>query len=268
MAKFAHVPKRVAQHGIFVSAAEAPPTILKPGQTDVAGVPIFTEEAKPHRETYLTQDQNRESVYTTALGRQTLPEEYLNPPRRFRPHHISIDQARARASTGTRHWESEYKAAAQKGPLEFGSTTPRVERVTLSGVCHAGDTSSYTQEFGKYGSNPLDRLSYGSTKLPVLRHSLNFGTTKGTNHLPGYQGYVPFHAGNAPTARVQDGARTRSTDKTNITQTYHVKLVGYAGHQPENAYNDRYATRCHEDARADKVLDGMTPRQAAAPHMA
>jgi hypothetical protein len=31
----------------------------------------------------------------------------------------------------------------------------------------------------------------------------------------------------------------RSTDKSNLTATFHTNMVGYSGHKPQNARNDR-----------------------------
>jgi len=219
---------------------------------------IFAREAKPNRETYLTQDQCRESHYKATVANVTLPEDYLNPQKPIVP----PDRVKGHASGksgGTGHWVSEYKATSQSGPMEYNP--PAAPSNAWHGAGRQGDDTSYTQEFGKYGSNPRDRLLMNREpgKLPVLRHALNVGTTKGTNYVPGYQGYIPFHAATPEAARALEGAELRSTEKMNLGQTFHVNLVGYAGHSPQSARNDRGGRK--PSGLTTHGKDFLTPRQ-------
>merc|ERR1719198_2134759 len=69
--------------------------------------------------------------------------------------------------------------------------------------------------------------------------ALTVGTAKGTCHMPGYQGFLPTNTANPRCAAIAHGENTRTTDKTNLTSTFHTNIVGYAGHKPTNAANDR-----------------------------
>jgi hypothetical protein len=68
----------------------------------------------------------------------------------------------------------------------------------------------------------------------------SIGTTKTTNHIPGYNGYLPKTDLN-PTAILHGmGEAPRATIiKQNIVENYSVKIPGYAGHMPMSVLNDR-----------------------------
>ncbi|CAK9023362.1 unnamed protein product [Durusdinium trenchii] len=75
--------------------------------------------------------------------------------------------------------------------------------------------------------------------MPFFKNDLTAGSTKGTNHIPGYQGSVPTYPGFSEShLRAAGGTQPRSVDKTNIIHIFHRELVGYAGHVPEAACND------------------------------
>lgn len=228
----AHIPKRATQHGIFLSGCEVSPPALKPGQVELHRQDLYSTEAKPVKEPYLFQDQFNDSHYVTSTGRATLPEDYENPTQAQKPPEVTIG-----GSGGTQHWRSEYKAALNEGKseeAEFGRPWFPMENFgdpqTL--LTRGEVKSTYHEEFGKHGSNPRDKI-YQTLKKPM-----DAGTTKGTQHIPGYQGFVPSAAFNAEVARVEEGNFNRSVDKTNIEEIFHTNVVGYAGHAPSSALND------------------------------
>ena len=45
--------------------------------------------------------------------------------------------------------------------------------------------------FGQYGHNPREKLNQDSDAIKTDLHELTIGTTKTTNHIPGYNGYLP-----------------------------------------------------------------------------
>jgi len=51
--------------------------------------------------------------------------------------------------------------------------------------------TEYSRSLGTYGYNPRDKLNAESTKLSNDQDELNIGTTKTTDHMPGYSGFVP-----------------------------------------------------------------------------
>merc|ERR1712146_18241 len=99
---------------------------------------------------------------------------------------------------------------------------------------------------GKYGSDPRSKLppemlteGPHMDRGPTLKTALTVGTTKGTAHIPGYQGFLATNTANPRVAEIAHGGNIRSTDKSNLTTTYHTNVVGYGGHKPLNARNDR-----------------------------
>jgi hypothetical protein len=99
--------------------------------------------------------------------------------------------------------------------------------------------SSYTEDYGKYGSDPSDKIGKFDSKNVVFKSALTHGTTKATNHIPGYQGFLATNTANPRVARVEMGGTMRSVDKTNLTNEFHVNLLGYSGHKPQNPNNDK-----------------------------
>ena len=75
-------------------------------------------------------------------------------------------------------------------------------------------------------------------------HELSMGTTKVTQHVPGYNGFIPKTDLN-PNALTQGKCdQTRATIiKQNIVENYAVKVPGYCGHKPMSCANDRGALR-------------------------
>jgi len=231
----AHIPKRATQHGIFLSGSETSPPSLKPGQTELHRQELYTTEAKPAKDPYLFEGQaTKESHYTRSIAYVTLPEDYEDPTQACKPPHITCGGE----SIGTSHWISEYKAGltqAVSEEKEFGRPyfpyEEFAESPSLQGRGNIGST--YQEEFGKYRTNPRDKIG-----MP-LKRSMDAGTTKGTLHIPGYQGFIPGNTFSEEVARVERGDFKRSVDKTNIEQTYHANLIGYSGHEPKSALNDR-----------------------------
>lgn len=75
-------------------------------------------------------------------------------------------------------------------------------------------------------------------------HELSMGTTKITNHIPGYNGFIPKTDLNAEALEQGKCSRTRATIiKQNIVENYSVKMPGYCGHKPMSVANDRGTIR-------------------------
>jgi len=229
-----HIPRRATQHGIFLSGCETTPPVLKPGQTELQRQDLYSKEAKPVQEPYLIQDQLADSIYNKQIANITLPEDYKNPQQPLAPPSVTCGGE----AGGTAHWVSEYKASlnhAFSEEAEFGNAYIAHEVVgqapALLGQCNVN--SSYQEEFGKYRSNPRDRIGQ------IIKNPIDAGTTKGTKHIPGYQGFVPGNTFSEEVARVERGDFNRSVDKTNTEQTYHTNIIGYSGHAPLSARNER-----------------------------
>jgi len=236
-AAHAHIPKRATQHAIFLDGSETAPPSLKPGQSDLYRQDLYVNEARPLQDPYLLQDQIRSSTYIKDMS-SLLPEDYVNRTTPYTPPTVTAHSHGD--DGGTSHWKSEYQASSNKEipeEVEFGRP-PKIlddDYGYQSMLTRGTANSSYQEEFGKYGSDPRDKI------LPngiTIKKDLDHGTTKGTFHTPGYQGYIPSSTCLAEVARVANGEVTRSVDKTNIDQTFHTNLIGYAGHEPRSARND------------------------------
>eukprot|EP00927_Polykrikos_kofoidii_P068555 TRINITY_DN63903_c0_g1_i1.p1 TRINITY_DN63903_c0_g1~~TRINITY_DN63903_c0_g1_i1.p1 ORF type:complete len:285 (-),score=21.70 TRINITY_DN63903_c0_g1_i1:138-992(-) len=242
--KLTHVPKRASQHGVFLPGYEFAPTSLKPGQFRTERQ-VYTEEAKAHEQTYLEVDLPQGSSYHRSHSTCTRPEDYS--------YQKAIKPGEPREEGGHRgvaHWGSNYKQTHSKSAIagagyhrQYGPACQALNPPTC--VSGAESFSSYREDYGEYGSDPRNRMAPGDTSIPVIRNVLTYGTPKGTMHMPGYQGFLPTNTANPSVARVEKGIDLRSTDKSNLTQTFHTNLVNYGGHIPINATNDKGGVKAH-----------------------
>lgn len=66
------------------------------------------------------------------------------------------------------------------------------------------------------------------------------GTTKATNHIPGYNGFIPKSDLNPKAVEHGTGYSSRDTIiKQNIVENHQRRLPGFSGHLPMSAVNDR-----------------------------
>lgn len=262
----AHVPKRATQHGLHITGPELAPTALKPGQRELHRRGVYAAAAGEPCESYLAEELIAESEYGKAIARNTRPKDYVVPrPTPPAADGAPRDSVGSGCGSGTRHWRSEYRAASDALRRGEGDFEDEVWRRTAKEPNYIGrfeDLSMYRWDFGRYGSNPRDKVGPTDLKLPLFKTALTAGTTKGTDYIPGYQGYIPAHAIGREEARIAQGETPRSVDKTNIVSTFHTNLVGYAGHVPLSARNDnggRMPTLLTVTGR-----DFLTPRVAVA----
>lgn len=104
--------------------------------------------------------------------------------------------------------------------------------------------TEFGEAFGKHGHNPRDILPAEATKQTNKKNELSVGSTKVTNHIPGYNGFIPMIEVNDKAVEQSKGTNARNTiDKNNIVENYKVKLPGYQGHQPMSVVNDRGSIR-------------------------
>jgi len=235
----AHIPKRATQHTVFLPGYEVARPSLKPGQDQLLRQNYYTTEAKDLEETYVGEDFNQ-SEYGKNIATRTLPVDYEDPQKPTRPPIVP----NTAGHLGTAHWKSEFGASfttdAIAGSVPHRQVGPPFEPTNPPSVVSApNELSMYSKDFGQYGSDPRARLSSTDTKLPNPKSELTVGTTKGTSHIPGYQGFLPTNTNNPLVARIEAGEHIRTVDKTNLTEVYHLNLPGYAGHVGSNAQNDR-----------------------------
>jgi hypothetical protein len=234
-----HIPKRACQHGIYLPAYEVLPTQLKPGQKSLDRQ-LYSEEAKDHEETYMETDIEKGSVYQRSIAGLVEPRDYYFPQKPIR----QSQPKDGGGHHGTAHWKSEYRSnvndAARFDTVLYRQNGPSCQVANPPTCVGGGETlSSYHEGFGKYGSNPRDKFGPQADKLITFKTALTVGTTKGTAHIPGYQGFLATNTSNPRVAEIANGGSMRTVDKANLTEAYHTNVVGYAGHKPLNACNDR-----------------------------
>lgn len=104
--------------------------------------------------------------------------------------------------------------------------------------------TEFNDAFGKHGHNPRNILPIDATKTSNKVNDLSVGSTKVTNHIPGYNGFIPQVDINSTVINQSKGESTRNTIiKQNIVENYCVKLPGYQGHKPMSVVNDRGSNR-------------------------
>lgn len=237
----AHIPKRATQHGLYICGKETVPIALKVGQQDLHRKGLYTSEMPDHSDNYLAQDLPHKSEYGRSILSSTNPTHYMEPRRPIMQRSAS-ESGVGHHNTG--HWRSDYRSSMNQDSLD-GALNRRqlgphfVPGKEVSCISRPTEGAAYRFDYGRYGSNPRDRIRPEDNKLPVLKSALHAGTAKGTHHIPGFQGHIPssasapiFLRGGVP------GENTRSNDKSNITQVFHTNLVGYQGHNPTNFAND------------------------------
>jgi hypothetical protein len=208
-------------------------------------------------------------MYRKTIANVLLPEDFVDPVKPVKPPERTA-RSTSLAGGGTAHWRTEYKAClgeSAKISRETGGFHRKMgfQIVHPPAACvgRSEDSTSYHDEFGRYGADPLMKIQPGSLKLPIKKTALTAGTTKGSEHIPGYQGYIPAQITSPESARAEQGATTRSVDKTIIVETYHTNLVGYCGHVPASARNDLGGRRNCEMTTMGK--DYTTPRTYSGP---
>lgn len=180
------------------------------------------------------------SVYKRSISDILVPRDYFSPQKPI----LQTQPPDGGGHHGAAHWKSTYRSdvndAARFNTVLHRQNGPSYQIANPPTCVSGGEPSStYHEAFGKYGSDPRHKLPDSAERLPTLKTALTVGTTKGTNHMPGYQGFLATNTCNARVAEIVHGGTLRTTDKSNLTQVFHTNVVGYAGHKPLCACNDR-----------------------------
>jgi len=221
---------------------EVPPTVLKPGQISLERQ-LYSEEVKQIEDTYMETELEKGSVYQRSISSCVIPRDYFWPRRPIKP----CEPPEGGGHHNTAHWKSEYRSnvndAARFDTVLHRQNGPSYQIANPPTCVGGGETLSTAHEcYGKWGSDPRSKVPKGeenTQKLPAFKNALTVGTTKGTAHIPGYQGFLATNIANPKVAAIAHGGNLRSTDKSNLTEAYHTNIVGYSGHVPMNACNDR-----------------------------
>jgi len=148
----------------------------------------------------------------------------------------------ALCSAKTAHWKSIYKTlcsggeacAEEKGMARGCAQTPMQAPPSIGRM---DDCTTYSDSFGKFGSNPRCRARVRDGKMVTARTALNAGTPRGTMYVPNYQGFIPSVPTCPVSARVARGDVVRSLDKTNLKEIYQQAIPGYGGFIPSREKN-------------------------------
>jgi len=225
---------------VYVNGAEFARPTLKPGQDQLARQNYYTTEAKDLEKTYLANNSFWPPEYYEHYVKNRRAEDYDDPQKPLMP----PNPANKAGWMNTAHWRStqqvNYSPEEIDGAVHHRQFGPPFEAVHMPKcVSDPNELSKNQMDFGQYGSDPRARLDPTETKLPNPKTELTIGTTKGTSHIPGYQGFLPTNTNNPKVAKIEQGEGIRTLDKNNLTEIYHQNLPGYAGHRPGNQRNDR-----------------------------
>lgn len=95
--------------------------------------------------------------------------------------------------------------------------------------------TSTMRDFGDFGSNPRELSVHapGIAGNPITTRELNGGTTRVSQHPPGYTGSVPlYEKGDAAAQGLGAEKRDIFMAKTNIADTFVPRVSGYSGFTP------------------------------------
>lgn len=271
-----HMPKVACGHGLFVSSAVTEAPTLKPGQGELHRKGVYSFEAKralagtSSLALALRGEQGAQAKSEYLRMHHVSPDHYVCSKKTTRHEEaidtnhdgkISVEECQnalkkpvqttdvdCSAAGTTRNWKSEYQAKGEEAggaPLEHRGAAKGVTRRNYNysyqppqSIGRKDTSTSSGHHFGRYGSNPRDRVDHKVATLQVHPNSLNRGTTRGTSHIPGYQGFIAANPLGPHSARAALGEATRSVDKTNLGDIFRTNLVGYTGHVPESHNND------------------------------
>ncbi|CAL1155361.1 unnamed protein product [Cladocopium goreaui] len=243
-ASMAHVPKRAVQHCLYTPLQEVHPPCLKPGQAEQIAAAEAAEAKKKDAPlppfAKLFEDSQIESEYVRRMCKLRCPDDFKTPRGDKKADHADDHSCQI----GVAHWRSEYAHNSAEGGSRRVQPQMTAQQILASRKvptprCCISKLQSFTcnhAEYGRNGDNPRDKVTPRDTQMPVLKNSLTAGSTRGTTHIPGYQGVIPRYAGSE--SHMRASATPRSVDKTNIIPNFHKDIVGYAGHVPEAVCND------------------------------
>lgn len=242
-----HVPKRATQHSVYLASDEAPLPGLKPGQLVPERVDFYTTaaESRPLRETYLTANQTNDSVYNVYTSKNGILDDYRDKVAAKAPATQTNDPGpdpTKKVHRGSDHYTSEYDATFTtpvgeykrfRGPM-FKPTNPQ------TCISQPAGESMNRSDYGKYGSKPRDIFPRDAESYPDKKTDLTSGTTTGTHHIPGYQGFLPTNTHNDKCRAIEQGVEPRAKpgQGANMTEIYHQNIPGYTGFHPTDARND------------------------------
>ncbi|KAE8886851.1 hypothetical protein PF005_g8403 [Phytophthora fragariae] len=140
------------------------------------------------------------------------------------------------ASSASKTWGSTSFADKQLNEYLVHSSTP---------------ASSYQMDFGTYGENPRDRPYMRMRGMASSTMDLNPGTSRVTNQIPGYAGFLPLASHNAEALAHANGPEDidslHPTPRAALRLFHSDNIPGYTGHKPVDCVNYRGECRAGSD---------------------
>jgi hypothetical protein len=106
---------------------------------------------------------------------------------------------------------------------------------------HRGNyETEFMKKIGVHGDKPTDKFKLTNDsglkdKLYSDSYDINIGTTKTSNFIPGYSGFIPVNNAESKNTILNDAYF--KIGKTNHRLNYNVRLPGYKGYIPTNPQN-------------------------------
>ncbi|GMF13752.1 unnamed protein product [Phytophthora lilii] len=111
--------------------------------------------------------------------------------------------------------------------------------------------SSYQMDFGTYGENPRDRPYMRKRGMASTTTDLNPGTSRVTNQIPDYAGFLPLTSHNAEAVAQANGPEEieslHPTPRVALRLFHSDNIPGYTGHKPVDCVNYRGECRAGSD---------------------
>lgn len=142
---------------------------------------------------------------------------------------------------------------SSKGGRASGTWGPSFaeQQLNASLVHSSTPASSYQLDFGTYGANPRDRPYMRRRGMASTTSDLNPGTSRVTNQVPGYAGFLPLTSHNAQAVAQSSGPEEieslHPTPRVALRLFHSDNIPGYTGHKPVDCVNYRGECRAGSD---------------------
>ena len=196
----------------------------------------YTKEGRQAAMAQSYKNPTRGSSELTRAGSNNLAINSISQP--------SLKGSNTKMYKTTQHWKTNYamdSEVATKRPCSQAKrplwSYPKVQHVARRTFFKTENQN----KFGTYGHNPRKILNHKSTKLENEISELTMGTTKVTNHIPGYGGFlVRTDINDKALAQTKNNmTRNLMKNKTNLNDTFNVKMAGYSGYKPLSFLNEK-----------------------------
>ncbi|GMF43067.1 unnamed protein product [Phytophthora fragariaefolia] len=165
---------------------------------------------------------------------------------------ISWDLFRHAVDHGNDLFDRELKRATTASSGSTWGPTSFADKQLNEYLVHSSTpASSYQMDFGTYGGNPRDRPYMRKRGMASTTTDLNPGTSRVTNQIPGYGGFLPLTSHNAEALVHANGPEDinllHPTPRVTLRLFHSDNIPGYTGHKPVDCANYRGECRAGSD---------------------